>query len=254
MTAAYGAAIAVSDVTVSLQAGECAALVGANGAGKSTLLKAVAGLLRPRDGRVVLSGTDVTGWPAHAVARSGLSLVPEGRQLFTRLTVRENLELGAFPRDRSPSYRRRRLDAVCDIFPALAQRLDARAGDLSGGQQQMVAIGRALMSEPQVLLMDEPSLGLAPAICEVVFDSIRSLKASGIAILIVEQNARLAFDVAARGYVMDKGRVVQEGPAQELASDITLQERYLGIRLEAGDETGGKESRIRLLRQLVDNP
>jgi len=231
--AGYGRIRALRGVDVEVDEGEAVTIIGANGAGKSTLMRALAGLLPPAAGSVALDGRAVTGRPAVAMVRAGLSLVPEGRQVFAALSVRDNLLLGG--------YRRRRdkaipgdLDEVLALFPALADRQGQLAGTLSGGEQQMLAIGRGLMSRPRVLLLDEPSLGLAPlAVAEVVTQLI-GLRDRGTTILLVEQNARAAMRVATRGYVLAHGRVLLAGTTDELLADPAVKAAYLGGGLEPG--------------------
>jgi branched-chain amino acid transport system ATP-binding protein len=201
-------------------------LIGANGAGKTTTLKALAGVLRPRAGHVRYEGRGITGRPAHELVRRGLAMVPEGRGVFARLTVAENLELGAYARrDRGVAQD---LTQVYDLFPQLASRRRQLAGTLSGGEQQMLAIGRALMCKPRLLLLDEPSMGLAPLLVQKIFDIIRRIVAEGVALLLVEQNARVALEVASRGYVMESGRTVRAGTAAELLTDPAVRAAYLG--------------------------
>jgi branched-chain amino acid transport system ATP-binding protein len=203
-------------------------LIGANGAGKTSTLNAIAGLVTPRAGRVAFTGADLTGRRTDAVARAGLALVPEGRAILTRLTVRENLALGAYTR-RDREAVARSLDDVLARFPVLAERLEQRAGTLSGGEQQMLAIGRALMGRPRLLLLDEPSTGLAPRLVAEIFRLVAEIRASGTAVLLVEQNARQALRVADRAYVLETGRVVMDGPAGALADSPEVRRAYLGL-------------------------
>ncbi|GAA3536131.1 ABC transporter ATP-binding protein [Nocardioides daeguensis] len=206
--------------------GEAVALIGSNGAGKSTTLKTLSGMLAPRSGAVLHQGTDIAGAPTHVIARRGIAHVPEGRRLFPRMSVRENLYLGAFHRkDREVQQD---LDAQLDLFPRLRERIDQDAGTLSGGEQQMVAIARALMSRPSLLLLDEPSLGLSPLMVTTVFEAIAAIHATGTALLLVEQNAGQALSVTSRGYVMRSGEIVKEGPSDELRTDPMVREIYLG--------------------------
>jgi branched-chain amino acid transport system ATP-binding protein len=212
---AHGDAVAVWDVSLAVGAGELVTVVGPNGAGKTTLIDAIAGLLPVRGGRVRLDGRDLASAPAHALCGQGIALVPEGRRLFPAMTVEENLEMGCY----APAARARRhpsLERVYEIFPILRERRRQLAGSLSGGQQQMVAIGRALMAMPRLLLLDEPSLGLAPQIVDQVFE------------VVVEQNIVQAFAIAARAYVLEQGRIVAEGTPSELAQDARIREAYLG--------------------------
>jgi len=222
----YGRVPALHGVSLNVAEGEMVALVGANGAGKSTLLRVISGVQPLTEGRVAFAGADLAGVSAAWRVRRGISQVPEGRQVFAAMSVRENLELGAY---RQPAARLRGdLDAVLETFPALRERLDGPAGMLSGGQQQMLAIGRALMARPRLLLLDEPSLGLSPLLVEEVFAVIRRLRAEGTAILLVEQNAHLALSVADRGYVLETGRLVLAGGGRELLADPAVQAAYLG--------------------------
>ena len=224
---AYGAATALWDVSIRIGAGELVAIVGPNGAGKTTLINAVAGLNRIVAGRLCMDGTDLSGLPPHRFCDQGIAIVPEGRRLFTTMTVRENLELGGY-RPAARSGRPAALARVLAIFPALAGRLDALAGTLSGGQQQMVAIGRALMAEPRLLLLDEPSLGLAPSIVLDMFAVIRGINQAGVAVLLVEQNVAMALEVAGRAYVLEEGRIATEGAPQDLLTQPHIRRAYLG--------------------------
>lgn len=226
--AGYGKATVLRDVAIDVPEGEIVALLGSNGAGKSTLLKALAGLLAPSAGSVTFAGEDVTGAPTERLVRAGVVMCPEGRQLFPTMTVAENLRLGSFLDRRRGSYASR-LAEVTDLFPALAERLDEQAGRLSGGQQQMVAIGRALMSQPRLLLLDEPSLGLAPLVLQEVFGAVVNLRERGVTTLIVEQNARLTLEYADRGYVMERGKVTLSGASAELLEDPRVRDAYLGM-------------------------
>jgi len=223
----YGAAAAVADVHLRIDDGELVVVVGPNGAGKSTLINAMAGLHAVASGRLVVDGRDITREPPHRFCDRGIAIVPEGRRLFANLTVRENLELGSYRagarRMRADSLRR-----VVALFPVLAERMNATAGALSGGQQQMVAIGRALMARPRFLLLDEPSLGLAPMITHEVFRAIREINAEGVAVLLVEQNVAMALELARRGYILDEGRIAAEGKPADLVSRPEIQKAYLG--------------------------
>jgi len=225
---AYGPAPALWGVSLTLAAGELLSIVGPNGAGKTTLINAIAGVLRARAGKIVFEGQDITALPPHRFIAAGIALVPEGRRLFTGMTVRENLELGSYlkvARARRPAS----LDAVLDLFPALREKLPALAGELSGGQQQMVAIGRALMARPRLLLLDEPSLGLSPLIVHEMFSAIRRINAEGTTVLLVEQNVTLAMRMASRAYVLEEGRIVAEGAPDELLARPEIQRAYLGV-------------------------
>lgn len=219
-------------ITFAVERGQTVALLGANGAGKTTTLRAISGLVPVASGRILLEGEDLTGLPSHAIVRRGLALCPEGRRLFANLTVKENLLLGGYGRKKSGLAQD--LDWVLVTFPRLRERLDQRAGTLSGGEQQMVALGRALMRRPRVLLLDEPSLGLAPLLVEEVFRIIKEINARGATILLVEQNAHAALKIAHYGYVLENGRLVVEGRGEELLSHPHLQEAYLGGSLEEG--------------------
>jgi branched-chain amino acid transport system ATP-binding protein len=219
----YGESHVLQGVSLDLQDTSAVSLVGRNGAGKTTTIAAIMGLIRPRAGSVEVGGRDVTGRPPHEVARAGVALVPQGRRVFGDLSVRENLTLTARP------SRRWDLGAVLDLFPPLARRLDSFADQLSGGEQQMVAIGRALMRDPKVLLLDEPSEGLAPKLVADVGDALVRLRESGLAILLVEQNLALATRVGQRVYVMNKGSIVFDGTVEELAAARDNEARYLGL-------------------------
>jgi branched-chain amino acid transport system ATP-binding protein len=227
VSAAYGAVRALDGVDLTVGDGEIVTLVGANGAGKTTLLMTICGRPRAASGRVLLKGQDITSLPTHRIAALGVAHAPEGRRIFARMTVRENLQLGA--RLAPPANFAANLDSVLALFPRLGERIDQRGGTLSGGEQQMLAIGRALMAEPELLLLDEPSLGLAPLIVSQIFAAIgRINRERGTAILLVEQNAHHALRLAHRGYVLATGRVVMQGPAAELAENKDIQAAYLG--------------------------
>ena len=225
--AAYGSTAVLHDVSLSVEAGEIVTLIGANGAGKSSTLGVIAGLLTPTAGTVRFAGEDITGQPAHALVPRGLALVPEGRRIFPRLSVLENLRLGAFTRA-EPGEVAAELDRQLTLFPILAERRHQAGGTLSGGEQQMLAIARALMSRPRLLLMDEPSMGVAPLITERIFATIRTLNREGLSILLVEQNATSALGLANRGYVLETGRVTLKGQAHLLLDDPRVQAAYLG--------------------------
>jgi branched-chain amino acid transport system ATP-binding protein len=218
---------ALKGVSLEVEQGRIVALVGGNGAGKSTTLRAVSGLLHPREGEIRFEGRRLSGLGAHTIATMGVVQVPEGRRIFGRLTVDENLNMGAFTRrDRAGITAAR--EQMMVLFPRLKERLKQVAGTLSGGEQQMVAMARALMARPRVLLLDEPSMGLAPMIVEQVFDTIREINANGVTVLLVEQNAVMALSIAATGYVLESGRVLFSGPAQDLLYDDRVREAYLG--------------------------
>ena len=239
-----GGAIALDDVSLSVRESECVALIGANGAGKSTTLRAITGLAVPLAGTIRFEGEDVTGLPAHHIVRRGVVMVPEQRQLFPHLSVLDNLRLGAFTRrDRGPSYVSERVEEVLQIFPALKERLGSQAGSLSGGQQQMVAIGRGLMADPKLLIVDEPSLGLAPQITELIFSVIGRLhREEGKSILLVEQNARFSLEISERAYVLERGKLVLSGDSPDLAADPAVQASYLGM--SGGDGRPAEEATV----------
>jgi len=225
---AYGQVAVCRGISLRLDRGEIVALIGANGAGKSTTLRAIAGLLPPRAGTITFSGKDVTAMPSYERSKLGIALVPEGRRVFPFLTVRENLELGGFNVRGDAAKIRQRLDGVFAMFPRLSERSGQNAGTLSGGEQQMLALGRAMMSEPLLLCLDEPSLGLAPIVVQDIFQKIRAINAAGTSVLLVEQNARHAFETASRGYVLQTGSVIASGPCAELKANPRVQEAYLG--------------------------
>jgi branched-chain amino acid transport system ATP-binding protein len=224
---AYGDATALWDVSLRVDEGELVSVVGPNGSGKTTLINAIAGLLRARSGRLRFGGEDLTRLAPHEVSSRGIAIVPEGRRLFAGMTVEENLEIGGYAPAARPA-RPARLERVYTIFPVLRARRRQAAGTLSGGEQQMVAIGRALMAGPRLLLLDEPSLGLAPTIVDRVFEVIQALHEAGIAILLVEQNVQKALAVASRAYVLAEGRIVSGGPPGELLGEPNLRRAYLG--------------------------
>jgi branched-chain amino acid transport system ATP-binding protein len=226
---AYGDAPAVWDVSLDVREGELVSVLGPNGAGKTTLVNTIAGLLRARAGTLRFAGVDLTAVPAHLVCRHGIALVPEGRRLFAPMTVEENLEIGCYRREARPA-RAEGLARVYALFPILAARRRQRAGSLSGGQQQMLAIGRALMARPRLLLLDEPSLGLAPAVVDQMFGIIRAIHDEGVAVLLVEQNVVRALAIADRAYVLEEGRIVADGAPAALRAHARIQEAYLGLR------------------------
>jgi len=223
----YGNIHALKGVSITVDEGEIVTLIGANGAGKSTTLKTISGLLFPRRGKVYLGDEVLTKYPAHAIVKKGVIHVPEGRRVFSRLTVMENLEMGAFTRKDKFGIQQN-LRRVFELFPRLQERQSQVAGTLSGGEQQMLAMGRALMSNPRILLLDEPSMGLAPVLVDLIFDTIKELNKQGMTILLVEQNALLALDIANRGYVLETGRIALSGDAKELAQNPQVKEVYLG--------------------------
>jgi branched-chain amino acid transport system ATP-binding protein len=224
----YGHIEAVKGIALQLQAGQITALVGANGAGKSTTLLALSGLVRKAAGRVQFDGHDITALSPHRIVSSGIVQVAEGRATLATLTVRENLDLGAYTRRDSPAERARDLERVYTLFPVLKEREAGLAGNLSGGEQQMLAIGRALMAKPRLLLLDEPSMGLAPIIVQGIFRTLREINLQGLTIFLVEQNVRQALKIADHGYVIETGRIVLEGSGRELLNEPKVQEAYLG--------------------------
>ena len=224
----YGHIEAVRELDLSLAAGQITTLVGANGAGKSTTLLALSGLIPKAGGKVVFDGHDVTALPAHKLVAAGLVQVAEGRATLTTLTVRENLQLGAYTRRDGAAARASDLERMFTLFPRLKERESGLAGNLSGGEQQMLAIGRALMARPRLLLLDEPSMGLAPIVVQGIFRTLREIHAGGLTIFLVEQNVRQALKIAGRAYVLENGRVVLEGSGRELLDEPRVQEAYLG--------------------------
>lgn len=224
----YGGVVALRGVGLTVAEGEMVALVGANGAGKTSLLAAVSGLHRPVTGRIEFLGTDVTKLPAHRIAHLGVALVPEGRRLFAHQTVLQNLMLGAY-HQRDAAERVASLERIYELFPVLGERLDQRAGTLSGGEQQMVALGRALMMRPRLLMLDEPSLGISPKYTQMIFGVLAEIRKQGTTILLVEQNLRAALNLADRAYVLQTGAIVMSGPADELAGSAEVRKSYLGL-------------------------
>jgi branched-chain amino acid transport system ATP-binding protein len=240
LAAGYGAARVLEDVSLGVDAGEIVALVGSNGAGKTTLLNTVAGLHRPRPGgTVTFEERDVTGLTAARLVRRGLVLVPERRQIWPVLTVADHLRLGAFRSRRDQATVATRRERAYGLFPVLDERRDQYAGTLSGGEQQMLAIARALMAGPRLLLLDEPSLGLAPLVVRSILDVVRRLREEGIAVLLVEQLVAMALGIADRGYVLERGRIVESGAAADLLESPTVRRAYLGVRVEATPAPGG---------------
>ncbi len=223
----YGAIRALQGISFHVEEGEIVTLIGANGAGKSTTLKTISGLLRPAAGSLTYRGEPIAGIPADRIVKLGIIQVPEGRQIFAPLTVRENLEMGAYTR-KDKSEIERSMKRVFASFPRLEERLTQRGGTLSGGEQQMLAMGRAMMAEPNLLLMDEPSMGLAPILVEEIFRIIQGINKQGVSILLVEQNAAMALSVASRAYVLETGRIVLEGPAQAVRENPDVKKAYLG--------------------------
>ena len=224
----YGDAQALWDVSVRVEEAEVVSIVGSNGAGKSTLVAAIMGIIPTRRGRIVFDGNDITEMAGHRVCRCGVAIVPEGRRLFPGLTVADNLDLGAFNVAARP-HRAESVKRVFALFPRLAQRATQLAGSLSGGEQQMLAIGRALMARPRLLLMDEPSLGLAPVIVDEVFEVVEAVRDAGVSVLLVEQNVARALEISSRAYLLSEGRIVMEGKASEMAADPEIRRAVLGV-------------------------
>ncbi len=223
----YGHIHALRGVSLTVEEGEVVTLIGSNGAGKTTTLRSIHGILPPREGKVVFRGEEIQGKPAHDMIKKGIAQSPEGRKIFPRMTVLENLEMGAYHRSDRAGIQED-LDRVYDLFPRLKERVKQEAGTLSGGEQQMLAIGRALMSRPKLLLLDEPSMGLAPVLVERIFQTIEEINKQGMTILLVEQNANIALEVATRGYVLETGAVVEAAPTEKLREDPKVREAYLG--------------------------
>ncbi|HVF00586.1 MAG TPA: ABC transporter ATP-binding protein [Rubrobacteraceae bacterium] len=223
----YGNIHALRGVSLTVEEGEVVTLIGSNGAGKTTTLRSIHGILPPRKGRIVFRGEEIQGVPAHDMIGKGIAQSPEGRKVFHRMTVLENLEMGAYHRNDRAEIRQD-MDRVFDLFPRLKERAKQEAGTMSGGEQQMLAIGRALMSRPRLLLLDEPSMGLAPVLVERIFQIIEEINKQGTTILLVEQNANVALEIATRGYVLETGAVVNAAPAEKLREDPKVREAYLG--------------------------
>ena len=228
LSVSYDGAPALTGVSLVVEEGEIVSMVGANGAGKTTLLAAIAGLKAASAGSVHFEGRDVAGMPAHRLAQLGIALVPEGRRLFPRQAVWRNLMLGAY-RQRDREWRRSQIDRVFAMFPVLKERRDQAAGTLSGGEQQMLAIGRALMSKPRLLLLDEPSLGIAPLLVDRIFESLREINQGGLTLLLVEQRLKQALALASRAYVLQTGRIVLSGPSSEMSASEEVRRAYLGL-------------------------
>lgn len=221
----YGPVEALKGISLEVHQGEIVCIIGNNGSGKSTTLMTISGILKPSSGKISLGDETITGMPPHRIVRMGISHVPEGRRIFPKLTVIENLEMGAFP---AGGPLTKSLDLVFDLFPVLKDRQEQVGGTLSGGEQQMLAIGRALMSRPKILLLDEPSLGLAPIVVSKIFKTIREINREGVTVLLVEQNARAAMKLSERGYVLESGQVVLTGKSEDLLSDEQVRKAYLG--------------------------
>ena len=226
--AGYGTFQALFDVSLQVRQGEAVAVIGPNGAGKTTLMRVVSGMIRPTAGAISMEGVDLVTTPAHRIIELGMAHVPESRRLFASMTVEENLKMGGFMAAARPKFRQR-LDFVYELFPRLRERRRQRAGSMSGGEQQMCAIGRALMSEPRLLLLDEPSAGLAPVIVEMVFDLVKRIRAGGVTVLIVEQNVQQVLRVVDRAYLLKAGSIRASGPAAELLASDSIREAYLGV-------------------------
>ena len=228
ISSGYGRVLAIHDVNIKVENGEVVVLIGANGAGKSTLLKTISGALKPSQGSIIFKGDKIEGRKPHAIVKLGIVQIPEGRGILSRMTVKENLEMGAYLRSDKAGIEKD-MERVFDKLPRLKERLNQNAGTLSGGEQQMLAIGRGLMGKPELFLMDEPSLGLAPVLVEFIFETIHDLRdKDGLTILLVEQNANQALDVADRGYVLETGRIVLEGESKALRDNEEVQRAYLG--------------------------
>ncbi|CAB4648899.1 unannotated protein [freshwater metagenome] len=224
---AYGKIVAVKDVSIDVKQGEIVTLIGSNGAGKSTTLRTISGLIKPKSGEILFNGKRIDGVPGHEIVGMGICHSPEGRRIFPRMTVKENLELGAFLRNDKTAVNAD-MDRVLELFPRLKERIKQTAGTMSGGEQQMLAVSRALMGDPKLLLLDEPSMGLAPVLVELIFDTIVKIRKQGITILLIEQNATAALEVADRAYVLESGKVKMSGSAKELSSDDKVTKAYLG--------------------------
>ena len=223
----YGSIEALKGISIEVKEGEIVTLIGSNGAGKSTTLRSISGLNSPKTGKIVYDGKEIQGTPAHEVAAMGIAQAPEGRRIFPRLTVGENLDMGAFLRSNREEIARDR-DRVYDLFPRLKERANQKGGTMSGGEQQMLAMGRAMMANPKMLLLDEPSLGLAPVVVDRIYETIRTINQQGVTILLVEQNANYALDVSARGYVLETGKVALTDQSTALRSNEEVQKAYLG--------------------------
>jgi branched-chain amino acid transport system ATP-binding protein len=223
----YGNIHALKGISLKVEQGEVVTLIGSNGAGKTTTLRTIQGLLRPREGQILLEGEELQKIPPHEIVQRGISQSPEGRLIFSKMTVRENLEMGAYQRNDKDGIGRD-MEHVFHLFPRLKERLNQRGGTLSGGEQQMLSMGRALMARPRVMLLDEPSMGLAPILVDQIFDIIKTLNSEGTTILLVEQNARIALSIAHRGYVLETGEIVLSGPGKELLNSAEVKAAYLG--------------------------
>jgi len=233
VSASHGSVMAVTDISIAVGEGEAVGLLGANGAGKSTTLRTISGLMRLRSGTITFEGANISSLPPYKIAELGIAHVPEGRQVFPEMTAQENLEIGAYV-PRAKAERRRTLELVFAIFPILAERRRQLAGTMSGGEQQMLAIGRGLMLKPRLLMLDEPSLGLAPVVTDATFDAIQKIHSMGTAVLLVEQNASRALTLVRRAYVLESGKVVMDGTSVELANNEQVRAAYLGIDARPG--------------------
>jgi len=227
LNAGYGKIPVLRDVSFHVREGEIVAIIGPNGAGKTTLLKTISGLIHPSSGEIVFAGQNIQGLPPHIVAKAGISHIPEGRRLFANMTVMENLLMGAYAQ--RDNLKQGVLDEVFEMFPILQERRDQKARDLSGGQKQMLAVGRGLVSKPVLLMLDEPSLGLAPMLVDSIYGKLRTLRERGLTVLLVEQNVNYALNLAMRGYVLENGRIVMEGSSEELAKSEHIKKHYLGL-------------------------
>ena len=227
LVVSYGGIEALKGISLEVPKGQIVTLIGANGAGKSTLLRSIVGLVKPKSGQIIYNGDNITGLNSQQIVKKGLTLVPEGRRIFPNLTVLENLQIGAYMRSDKEGIQKD-IDWVYEMFPRLQERSWQMAGTLSGGEQQMLASGLALMAEPRLLLLDEPSLGLAPLLVRSIFETVRTINERGVTVLLVEQNARAALKLAARGYVLEVGKVVMEARAENLLADASVREAYLG--------------------------
>ena len=227
LSVSYGNIVAVKDLSLTVYEGEIVTLIGSNGAGKSTTLRTISGLLRPRSGSVIYQGKKLTGVPGHQIVKMGICHSPEGRKIFQRMTVSENLDLGAFTRDDTEGIARDR-ERVLELFPRLRERIDQKAGTMSGGEQQMLAVARALLGDPTLLLLDEPSMGLAPVLVDLIFETLLTIRDQGTTILLVEQNALAALEIADYAYVLESGHLNLQGPAEKLLDDDSVAAAYLG--------------------------
>ena len=242
----YGKVRTLEDISLEIKDGHSICVIGPNGAGKTTLSKVICGILKPVSGKILMDGKDIAGRAAHQVVREGIALVPEGRELFSKQSVRVNLELGAYHLKKiSRADLKGEMDVVFDMFPRLKERQEQIAGSLSGGEQQMLAIGRALMARPTLLMLDEPSMGLSPILVQEIASTISSLKTKGTAIILIEQNAHMALDITEAGYVLESGRVVLSGASESLVRNPMVQRAYLGLNQESRTEAQERKEEIR---------